>query len=34
MQAELGRHSADWEDAATELDRVEKELAEAQATIG
>ena len=34
LQAELGRHSADWEDAATELDRVEKELAEAQATIG
>ena len=34
LQAELGRHSADWEDAATELDRTEKELAEAQATIG
>jgi ATP-binding cassette subfamily F protein 3 len=34
LQAELGRHSADWEDAATELERVEKELAAAQAAIG
>jgi len=34
IQAELGRYSAEWEQAASELDRLQKEMSEAQAAIG
>ncbi|MFZ4394212.1 MAG: ABC-F family ATP-binding cassette domain-containing protein [Kiritimatiellia bacterium] len=34
IQSELGRHSADWEDAASELDRLQKEMSEAQSAVG
>ncbi len=34
IQAELGRHSADWEEAAGELEQLQKEMSEAQATVG
>jgi len=34
LQAELGRTSADWEEAATELERLQKEMSEAQAAAG
>jgi ATP-binding cassette subfamily F protein 3 len=34
LQVELGRYSADWEEAATQLEQVQKELAEAQAAVG
>jgi ATP-binding cassette subfamily F protein 3 len=33
VQAELGRYTADWENAASELERVQKELADAQAAV-
>jgi ATP-binding cassette subfamily F protein 3 len=34
IQAELGRYSADWEQAAGELERLQKEMSEAQAAVG
>jgi len=34
IQAELGRYSADWEQAAGELERLQKEMSEAQASVG
>ena len=34
IQAELGRTSADWEEAAMELERLQRELSEAQASVG
>ncbi|MEI8242441.1 MAG: ABC-F family ATP-binding cassette domain-containing protein [bacterium] len=33
IQAELGRYSADWEQAAGELEQLQKEMSEAQATV-
>ena len=34
IQAELGRYSSDWEQAAGELERLQKEMSEAQAAVG
>ena len=34
VQAELGRYSADWEQAAGELEQLQKEMSEAQAAAG
>ena len=34
IQADLGRHSADWEQAASELEQLQKEMSEAQASVG
>jgi len=34
IQAELGRYSADWEAAAGELEKLQQEMSEAQASVG
>lgn len=34
IQAEIGRHSSDWEQSAAELERLQKELSEEQASVG
>ena len=34
IQAEMGRYASQWEEAASELEQLQKELTEAQAAIG
>jgi chromosome segregation ATPase len=34
IQAELGRYSAEWEEGAEELERLQREMTEAQARVG